>query len=127
MLTADDDAALGRWLADPGCPKAIHDAKGPLHAIGDRGFVLNGMTSDTALAAYLALPGQRSFDLADLTLRYLGKELAGGGEETTGQLALDLAGEQDDEEATVASATALVWQASASPELGNALDADPES
>ena len=27
---------------------------------------LAGVTSDTALAAYLALPGQRTFDLADL-------------------------------------------------------------
>jgi DNA polymerase-1 len=125
-LTEQDEAALAAWLADPEQPKALHDAKGPMHALAARGLELAGVTSDTALAAYLALPGQRTFDLADLTLRYLGKELAGGGEETTGQLALDLAGEQDDEEAAVASATALVWQASAAAELAAALDADLE-
>jgi len=125
-LAEPDEAALAAWLADPERPKALHDAKGPMHALAARGLALAGVTSDTALAAYLALPGQRTFDLADLALRYLGKELAGGGEETTGQLALDLAGEQDDEEAAIASATALVWQAQATAELATALDADLE-
>jgi DNA polymerase-1 len=125
-LTEQDEAALAAWLADPARPKALHDAKGPMHALAARGLELAGVTSDTALAAYLALPGQRSFDLADLTLRFLGKELAGGGEETTGQLALDLAGEQDDEEEAIASATALVWQAAATAELAAAFDADLE-
>ena len=46
-----------------------------MHAFAAHGFELAGLTSDTALAAYLALPGQRTFDLADLALRYLGKEL----------------------------------------------------
>jgi DNA polymerase-1 len=125
-LTEQDEAALATWLADPARLKALHDVKGPMHALAARGLELAGVTSDTALAAYLALPGQRSFDLADLTLRYLGKELAGGGEETTGQLALDLAGEQDDEEGAIASATTLVWQAAATAELAIALDADLE-
>jgi DNA polymerase I len=116
LLTADDDAALGRWLADPGCPKAIHDAKGPIHAIGDSGFVLNGITSDTALAAYLALPGQRTFDLADLALRYLGREL-GGEAAPTGQLTLDGSAEED-------SAAALARRARATLDLAAALDAD---
>ena len=118
MLTADDDAALGRWFADPGCPKAIHDAKGPLHAIGDSGFVLNGITSDTALAAYLALPGQRTFDLADLALRYLGRELGGEGA-ATGQLTLDSSGEEE-------TAAALARRARATLDLAAALDADLE-
>ena len=59
-LTQDDDQALGGWLADPGRPKALHDAKGPIHALAARGLTLAGLTSDTALAAYLALPGQRT-------------------------------------------------------------------
>ncbi|MCW2929130.1 MAG: polymerase, partial [Actinomycetia bacterium] len=116
MLTADDDAALGRWLADPGRPKAIHDAKGPLHAIGDSGFVLNGITSDTALAAYLALPGQRTFDLADLALRYLGREL-GGEAAATGQLTLDGSAEEQ-------GTAALARRARATLDLAAALDAD---
>jgi DNA polymerase-1 len=116
MLTADDDAALGRWLADPGCPKAIHDAKGALHAITDKGHVLAGITSDTALAAYLALPGQRTFDLADLALRYLGREL-GGEAAPTGQLTLDSSGEEE-------TAAALARRARATLALAAALDAD---
>ncbi len=78
-LTESDDKALGAWLADPDRPKALHDAKGPMHALAARGFELRGLTSDTALAAYLALPGQRSFDLADLALRYLNRELRDAG------------------------------------------------
>ena len=74
-LTESDEQALAAWLADQAQGKAMHDAKGPMHAFAARGLALDGLTSDTALAAYLALPGQRTFDLADLSLRYLGKEL----------------------------------------------------
>src|SRR4029077_5540234 len=74
-LTEADQKSLGAWLADPDRPKALHDAKGPMPALAAHGFELAGLTSDTALAAYLALPGQRSFDLADLSLRYLNREL----------------------------------------------------
>ena len=49
--------------------------QGPLLALRQHGWTLAGITSDTQLAAYLALPGQRSFDLADLALRYLHREL----------------------------------------------------
>src|SRR5262249_60470190 len=94
-LTEEDEAALAAWLADPERPKALHDAKGPMHALAARGLELAGVTSDTALAAYPALPGQRSFDLADLTLRHLGKELPGGGEGASGQPAPAPAGQAD--------------------------------
>jgi DNA polymerase-1 len=93
-LTPDDDRALGGWLASEQHPKALHDAKGPMHALAAHGYVLNGLTSDTALAAYLALPGQRTFDLADLALRYLGKELRDGAAGDV-QLTLDGSGEQE--------------------------------
>src|SRR3954469_12827680 len=75
QLTGDDEQALAAWLADPARPKVLHDAKGPMHALAARGLPLAGLACDTAIAAYLALPGQRTFDLADLALRYLGKEL----------------------------------------------------
>ena len=117
-LTPDDERALGEWLASADHPKAIHDAKGPMHALASHGFVLHGLTSDTALAAYLALPGQRTFDLADLSLRYLGKELG----ETSGdnvQLTLDGSGEEE-------AAFALVLRARATLDLAAALDADLE-
>ena len=61
--------------ADPERHKAMHDAKGPLLALWARGWDLAGLTSDTQLAAYLTRPDQRTFDLADLTIRYLKREL----------------------------------------------------
>ncbi|MBV9383144.1 MAG: DNA polymerase I [Solirubrobacterales bacterium] len=115
-LTPDDERALAAWLADPKSPKAMHDAKGPMHAFAARGFSVAGLTSDTALAAYLALPGQRTFDLADLALRYLGKELRDDTAEN-GQLTLDGSGEQE-------AAEALVLRACAARDLAAALDAD---
>ena len=117
LTEADSDAFAG-WLADADLPKALHDAKGPMHAFAAHGFGLAGLTSDTALAAYLALPGQRSFDLGDLTLRYLGKELRGDSE-TPEQLTLDGSGEED-------AAANLVLHARAAAELADALDADLE-
>jgi DNA polymerase-1 len=74
-LTPDDDAALAAWLADPDKPKVLHDAKGPALALAAHGWTLYGVASDTALAAYLVRPDQRSYDLADLTVRYLRREL----------------------------------------------------
>ncbi|HJQ87515.1 MAG TPA: 5'-3' exonuclease H3TH domain-containing protein, partial [Propionibacteriaceae bacterium] len=74
-LGPPDENALASWLADPEHHKAMHDAKGPLLAIWARGWDLAGLTSDTQLAAYLTRPDQRTFDLADLTIRYLKREL----------------------------------------------------
>jgi DNA polymerase-1 len=115
-LTPADEAALAAWLGSAGHPKAMHDAKGPMHAFTARGFAFDGLTSDTALAAYLALPGQRTFDLADLALRYLGKELRDDAGESM-QLTLDGSGEEE-------AAVALVLRARATLDLAAALDAD---
>src|SRR6266702_4791469 len=115
-LTEEDDKALAGWLADAARPKAMHDAKGPMHALAARGLQLRGLTSDTALAAYLALPGQRSFDLADLALRYTNRELRDAAAES-GQLALEMPGESD-------AAAGLAMRATATAELADALDAD---
>ncbi|GAA2101519.1 DNA polymerase I [Actinomadura alba] len=117
-LIEEDERALAGWLADAGQPKAMHDAKGPMLAFAARGLTLAGVTSDTALAAYLALPGQRSFDLADLVLRYLHRELR---EETGtgGQLTLDGSGEEE-------IAHDLAVRARAVAELADSLDKDLE-
>jgi DNA polymerase-1 len=55
--------------------KVVHDAKGPLLAARAHGLQIVGVVGDTALAAYLLLPGQRSFALADLCARFLHRDL----------------------------------------------------
>jgi DNA polymerase-1 len=90
-ITPEDDAALMTWLGEPDRAKVLHDAKGPMLALAARDWPLHGLVSDTALAAYLVRPDQRSYDLADLTLRYLKRELKQGStdDESLGQLSLD--------------------------------------
>ncbi|MGW3961621.1 DNA polymerase I [Amycolatopsis sp. NPDC005003] len=83
-----DDAALAAWLADPAIRKTGHDLKVPLHAIRARGWALAGLAMDTALAAYLVRPGQRTFELDDLALRYLHRELRSETDGGDGQLSL---------------------------------------
>ncbi|HEU4912523.1 MAG TPA: DNA polymerase I, partial [Actinomycetes bacterium] len=118
-LDAADDKAFADWLWDESLPKALHDAKGPSLAFWARGWELRGVTSDTALSAYLAMPDQRSYDLADLALRYLRRELrseADGG----GQLSFD---GQDE----AAAAEADVVRARAVLELADRLDTELEA
>ncbi|KRF24821.1 DNA polymerase I [Phycicoccus sp. Soil803] len=96
-LTALDpagEAAVGAWLADPERPKVLHDAKGPLLALAARGWHVHGIATDTALAAYLVRPDQRSYDLADLVLRQLGRELRAEAD-SSGQGLLDFGDEGD--------------------------------
>ncbi|HZJ04176.1 MAG TPA: DNA polymerase I, partial [Nocardioidaceae bacterium] len=114
----EDEQALAGWLADPSCGKVLHDAKGPMLALSARGWPLAGLERDTALSAYLARPDQRSYDLADLTLRYLKRELRQDRDETAGasiQLTLDNVG------ADSAGDTAML-QARAILDLAEALD-----
>ncbi|MEJ2869400.1 DNA polymerase I [Actinomycetospora sp. OC33-EN08] len=122
-VTPEDETALAGWLADPEVPKAGHEIKGPLHAVRERGWRLEGVTSDTALAAYLARPGERSFDLADLALRYLRRELRVEEPESTGdQLTLD--GGEEEADATLAQTEML--RARAVADLADKLDTDLE-
>ncbi|MFN8081243.1 MAG: DNA polymerase I [Kineosporiaceae bacterium] len=131
LVDADQQAteAVAGWLADPARHKVFHDAKGPVAALGARGLTVEGVVCDTALAAYLCRPDQRSFDLADLSLRHLGRELR---VETAGtaaaaadevQLTLDVdavtAGEADG-----AAAEAAMVRARAVLELAGALDVE---
>jgi DNA polymerase-1 len=90
-LDADDDKAVAAWLAAEDRPKVLHDVKPALLAFRARGWSLGGIASDTALEAYLARPDQRSYDLTDLALRYLKRELRVDAPDT-GQLALDVEG-----------------------------------
>ncbi len=87
-ITTEDDAAIAAWLADPQRPKVLHDVKGPALALAARGWSLQGVAADTALSAYVVRPDQRSYDLADLSVRYLKRELRDDSE-PSGQLTFD--------------------------------------
>ena len=119
QITPEDDAALAGWLADAAVPKVLHDAKGPMLALAARGWPLAGLERDTALSAYLARPDQRSYDLADLTLRYLKRELKVGEPADQGQLTFDSVGEDSAGEAAMLQARAVL-------DLAEALDDELE-
>ncbi len=115
--TAADEAALGDWLADVGSPKALHEAKIAMHELAGRGWTLAGVTSDTALAAYLVRPGQRSFTLDDLSLRYLRRELRAETQEQQQLSLLDDVEGVDDQ-----AVQTLILRARAVADLAEALD-----
>jgi DNA polymerase-1 len=119
-MTPDDDKALAAWLADPAKPKALHEAKLAIHDLAGRGWTLNGITSDTALAAYVVRPGQRSFTLDDLSLRYLRRELRADTPEQQ-QLSLldDLDGGVDEQ-----AVQTVILRARAVVDLADALDTE---
>jgi DNA polymerase I len=121
-LSPDDDAALAAWLADPSVPKATHDIKGPVLALREHGWTIAGVSSDTQLGAYLLRPDQRTFDLADLALRYLHLALRSNVEEESGQLTLD--GGLDEADDALAEVETL--RATAVKDLATAFDSELE-
>jgi len=116
-LHPDDEAALASWLADVEAPKALHEAKLAMHDLEGRGWNLAGVTSDTALAAYLVRPGQRSFALDDLSLRYLKRELRADNPEQQQLSLLDDSDGVDDQ-----AVQTVLLRASAVMDLADALD-----
>lgn len=112
-LDEADERAFADWAADPARPKVLHGAKEALRVFPERGWRLDGIATDTALAAYLVKPGRRSFALDALAVEYLGRELAPPAAD--GQLAFGA-----DEHA---EADALMAQARAVLDLGDALAA----
>ncbi|WP_240323361.1 MULTISPECIES: DNA polymerase I [Amycolatopsis] len=120
-LDEADEQALAAWLADPAIPKAGHALKVPLHALRARGWKLAGLAMDTELAAYLVRPGQRSFELDDLVLRYLQRELRNDSDSGDGQLSL-LDGDDGDQKLVQGE----LVRASAVAELAGALAGELE-
>ncbi|MFI8523659.1 DNA polymerase I [Promicromonospora sukumoe] len=96
QLGPDDEKALAAWLADTKAPKVLHGAKAAAHMLATRGMELDGVVFDTELAAYLCYPDQRGYDLGDLAVRHLGRELKVV-EPEGAQGALDLSLEGDTE------------------------------
>ena len=111
QLDEADEQAFAAWLADAGRPKVMHNAKGAMRVAPEHGWRVDGVTMDTALAAYLVKPGRRSFALDALAVEYLGRELAPAAA-ADGQLAFGT-----DEQA---EAEALMTQARAVLDLGDA-------
>lgn len=103
--TEADATAWSAWLSDPTSHKVMHDAKGPMLALWQRGLDLAGLVDDTALAAYLLQPAVRSPALGELCERYLGRSLAA---DDSGQLTLG-----GDEAADLARAAVAVADLSA--------------
>ncbi|MER5884384.1 DNA polymerase I [Streptomyces sp. NPDC001941] len=110
-LDEADEQAFAAWIADPARPKVLHNAKGAMRVFPEHGWSVDGVTMDTALAAYLVKPGRRSFALDALSVEYLGRELAPAAQ-ADGQLAFGA----DD----TAEADALMTQARAVLDLGDA-------
>jgi DNA polymerase-1 len=125
-ITPDDDEALGAWLSDLSVPKVLHDAKGPMLALAARGWELAGLERDTALSAYLVRPDQRSYDLSDLTLRYLKRELKAVDPGDEGQLTLEGLGDGLGGDPGAALSEVAMLQARAVLDLAQALDLELE-
>ena len=70
-LDAADDKALKAWFEDEAAQKYLHDSKAAYHMLLGRGIELAGVAHDTALAAYLLRPGQRTYELSDVYQRHL--------------------------------------------------------
>ena len=117
QLGSDDEKALAAWLADAQAPKVLHGAKTAAHMLAARGMDLAGVVFDTELAAYLCYPDQRGYDLGDLAVRHLGRELkVAQPEGAQGALDLSLEGETEGQAEAVRAhgvaelATALVGE-----------------
>ncbi len=100
-LNEEESRALSTWLADPERGKIVHESKDAWHSLDGEGLLLAGVTFDTAIAAYLCYPDQRSYALEDLSQRYLRRPLAT--EEDSGQQLLDLGGNESAADAQRAS------------------------
>ena len=73
-LDSVDEEALRVWLANSS-PKSVHSVKGPLLALWARDWELGGVACDTELAAYILQPDARTYELGDLSIRHLNREL----------------------------------------------------
>ncbi|MGH4027559.1 DNA polymerase I [Actinomycetota bacterium Odt1-20B] len=112
-LDEADEKAFAAWISDAKKPKVLNNAKGVMRVFAEHGWSVDGVTMDTALAAYLVKPGRRSFALDALSLEYLGRELAPAAA-ADGQLAFGT--EEDDQ----AEAESLMLQARTVLDLGTA-------
>lgn len=101
-ITPEAEKVFATWISS-GSPKLLHGGKAAFHMLAGRGFELNGIAHDTAIAAYLLRPGQRTYELADVYQRHLQRQLKAA--ESNNQLTLLDAG---DSQALVDEAVAIL-------------------
>lgn len=78
---------LAAWFGDVTRPKIMHGAKAISLALLTQAQGLGGVEFDTALAAYLIQPGQRSYELSDVAERICGISL--NASSSSAQLSMD--------------------------------------
>lgn len=64
--------ALGAWLVDATCQKAMYGAKDVTKSLLDFGVHVEGVNYDALLLTYLLNPVRRGYELDDVALEYLG-------------------------------------------------------
>ncbi|HEV8573028.1 MAG TPA: DNA polymerase I [Actinomycetota bacterium] len=112
--------AASQWLADPGRPKWVHDAKELQAAALRLGVDVEGVAFDTLLAGYLLEPGEAAYPLSELTRRYLGTDLMTGEPDEgngAGQAQLAIDGTEKEAEAWRGAATEAAAVALLAPVL----------
>ncbi len=67
--------ALAAWLADPGAPKWVHDAKDVETRLQRAGYRAEGVAFDTLLAGFLLDPAEAQYPLDALCREYLGLDV----------------------------------------------------
>ncbi|WP_189636313.1 DNA polymerase I [Arthrobacter sp. NamB2] len=106
-LDAEAEKVLGDWLGDRDAPKIVHDFKAVFKLLSARGFLLAGEVDDTAISGYLIQPDRRSYDLADLAQYHLRLSITASANDSSGQQAFDLGGNDVASPAVVAAFAAL--------------------
>ncbi|MCE5265224.1 MAG: DNA polymerase I [Deltaproteobacteria bacterium] len=68
---------IGPILGDPALPKLGHDLKSALIILAQSGIPLRGLGCDTMISSYLLNPARRGYDLAEMVLDHLGRQIPG--------------------------------------------------
>lgn len=76
-FSAEDWDAVLRRMFDGSLALILHDAKGAVVSLLERGIEPKGIAFDTCIAAYLLDPTQAGYDLPRVALAYLNAELPG--------------------------------------------------
>ena len=124
--TPADEAALAALLAAAGDRLVVHEVKRVVHALREIGLRLETVAVDTALAAYLVRPDQRSYDLADLCLRHLQRELPTAEDSGPGEALFDASEVDGSTDGLTTAARTAALRAAAVRELAPVLQQEVE-